>query len=473
MNFLTVPGMAACLPGLHGGERNRVDDVFHKGATAEVVHGLGEALEHRANGDGAARAALHGLVADVTGREAREHEHGRLAGDGAAGGLQGPDTGHGRRIVLQRAVHEHLGAGFLHELGGLAHEVGIGALAAVHGAVAQHGHATRQAKGLGRVVALHGDSRKFLGGRVQVDGAVAVNVGLAGHAHEEHGAHGLHARGALDHLQGRAQRVGGRVDGARNEAIDFAHLEHHGTKHHVVGEGRAGLVFGHALGLAEFHEGRYVLFGKFGGGFDDFNIGRELNALFLGDGEDFVFLADEDRHGDLAVDHELGGLHGTRFGTFGEHNALLGLGCLEEEAGAEHGLARLAFGGLGGEVGGKALPALEQAARAEQVGIFAVGIDFRVECGREGVVEALGDHVAHAGGAFHHDGVHGIKALLQEVGANLFHEGGSLASLDFGSGIGGGHEGKRVVGTHHQASLGSGVLDFLDLGGHTGSGRHD
>ena len=71
---------------LHGGEGNRIDDVFDEGAAGEVVHRLGQALEHRADGDCAMSTALHSLVADVTGGEVREHEHGSLAGDRAVRG---------------------------------------------------------------------------------------------------------------------------------------------------------------------------------------------------------------------------------------------------------------------------------------------------------------------------------------------------------------------------------------------------
>ena len=412
--------------------------------------------------------ALHSLVADVSCRKAWEHEHGCLAGDGAARGLQGTYARHGRGVVLQRAIDEHFGAGFLHDLGGFANQVCIRALAAVHGAVAEECHTAREAEGLRGVVALLGDTGEFLGGRVQVNGAVAVNVSLVRHAHKEHGAHGLYARSALDHLECRTKRVGGGVNGARNEAIDFAHLEHHGAKHHVVGERCAGLVFGHALRLAEFHKRRHVLFGKFCRRFNNFDVGGEGDTLFLGDGEDFVLLANEHRHGDFAVDYELCGLHGTRFGTFGEYDALLGLGGLQEEACAEHGLRGLAFGGFCGEVLGDALAAGEQTVGAEQVCVFAVGINLGVEGCCQGVVVLLGNHVAHALGAFNYDGVDGIKVLREEVGGNLFHKHCGIVGLEFLGGFGSVHAG--LVGGGDQAGGGYGVHDFLDFCFHVGGG---
>ena len=70
------------------------------------------------------------------------------------------------------------GRASLHSLRSGHDEVCIRALAAVHGAVAEHRDAAREAEGLSGVVALHGDIGEFLGGRVQVDGAVAVDVGL-------------------------------------------------------------------------------------------------------------------------------------------------------------------------------------------------------------------------------------------------------------------------------------------------------
>src|ERR1700722_3283073 len=35
--------------GLDRGQRHRIDDVVHQGTAAEVVHGLGQALQHRAD----------------------------------------------------------------------------------------------------------------------------------------------------------------------------------------------------------------------------------------------------------------------------------------------------------------------------------------------------------------------------------------------------------------------------------------
>ena len=259
------------------------------------------------------------------------------------------------------------------------------------------------------------------------------------------------------------------MDGARDKAVDFAHLEHHGTEHYVICKSGAGLVFGHALRLAEFHEGRNVLLGKFCRGFDNLDVGREFHALFLCNLEDFFLLAHEHRHGDAAVNHELCGLHSTRFATFGEHDTLLGLGGLEEQACAEHGLARLPFGGLCGEVRGDALFAAHQAAGAEQFGIVARRINLRIESGGERVVELLGNHGAHAGGTFHHDHIHGIEILLEEVGCDLFHEHGGIVGLEHVGSLGAVHG--RLVDGGLLASLLDLFHDKGNFRGHLGFGH--
>ena len=409
-------------------------------------------------------AALHSLITDVTGGEAGEHEHGGLAGHGATRSLQGTDARHGGRVVLEWTIYEHLGTSFLHQLGGLADQVCIGALAAVHGAVAEHGDTARQAKGLSGVVALHGDSGKFFGGGVQVDSAVAVDVSLAGHAHKEHRAYGLDAGGALDNLQGRAQGVCGRMNSARHKAIHLAHLEHHGSKHHVVGKGGAGLVFGHALRLAEFHQGRHILFSHLCSRFDNLDIGGEFYALFLGHLENLILLADENGDGDLAVDHQLCSLHSAGFGTFGQNNALLGLRGLQQKPGAEHSLAGFAFSRFCSQFLGQALPACQQAVRAEQVGIFAVRENLSIQSRSKVIVELVGNGIGHAGSAFHHHGIHCGKILLQEIGGNLFHQHGRTMGLQLSGSLATVHAG--LVDGRLETGGGHCVYHFFDFGLH-------
>ncbi len=411
-------------------------------------------------------AALHSLVADVTGGEVREHEHGSLAGNRAVRGLEGANARDGSGIVLKRAIDEHFGAGGLGGGGSGYDEVSIRALARIDGAVREHGHTAREAESLCRVIALEGDIGKFFGKRVQVDSAVAIDVGLVLHAHEEHGAHGLDARSGANNLEGRAERICRGMDGAGNEAIDFAKLEHHRGKHYVVRKSDTCGFRSHAFCLAEIHESRHVLFGKLGTRFDDFDVSRELDAHGLCGGFDFFFLADEDRHGDVAFDGEAGGLHGTRFRAFREHDALDALGRLGEEACAEHGLAYAAFGSRFSKVGGEALFATEQTLGAEEFRIFAVGKNLCIEGGGEVVIILVGNDIVHARCTSNDNGIDSIKILLEEIGANLFHEHGGLARLDFFHTIGGADNFERLIDGGDEAGLGKGINNFLDFGFH-------
>src|ERR1019366_3222779 len=66
------------------GERQRVDDVVHHGAAAEVVDWLGEALQHRSDAYYVC-AALHCFVRRVAGVEVGEDEDVGVSGDRTAG----------------------------------------------------------------------------------------------------------------------------------------------------------------------------------------------------------------------------------------------------------------------------------------------------------------------------------------------------------------------------------------------------
>ena len=259
------------------------------------------------------------------------------------------------------------------------------------------------------------------------------------------------------------------MDSARNEAIDFTELEHHRSKHDVVRKSNACGFRSHALGLAKFHESRHILFGKFCARFDNFDVCRELHANRLCCSFDIGLLADEDRHGDIAFDSEAGGLNGTRFRTFREHDALHALGSLGKEACAEHGLAHAAFSGRFGEVASNALFATEQTLRAEEFCIFAIGKNLCIEGGSEVVVELVSNDIVHARCTFDDNGVNCIKILLEEIGTDLFHENGGLAGLDFFNAIGGLENFERLVDCSDKASLGNGFNEFLDFGFHLGS----
>ena len=97
------------LLGLDRGEVDREDDVLDEAAAGEVVHRLGEALEHRADADDV-RRALDRLVGDVPGVQVGEDEDGRLPGDVRLRRLQARDVGHDGRVVLERPVEGEVGA---------------------------------------------------------------------------------------------------------------------------------------------------------------------------------------------------------------------------------------------------------------------------------------------------------------------------------------------------------------------------
>ncbi len=124
-----IPGLPR-LPGagLDGGQRDRVDDVLDQGAAAQVVHRLGQALEHRPDADHLG-AALHRLVRRVAGVQVGEDEDAGPAGHQAARPLGLADRGDRGRVVLQRAVHGQAGFAFAHDPGGLGDLVHVRARA--------------------------------------------------------------------------------------------------------------------------------------------------------------------------------------------------------------------------------------------------------------------------------------------------------------------------------------------------------
>ena len=131
---MVVRCTSVVLLGFDGGERNRVDDVLHQRATAQIVHRLVESLQDRADGHGAG-GALHGLVADVARIEVGEHEHRDTAGYGIAGCL---DLGHIRRpcgIELDWAHKRQVRVLLTHDRRGLDDQIDIRALAGTESGV--------------------------------------------------------------------------------------------------------------------------------------------------------------------------------------------------------------------------------------------------------------------------------------------------------------------------------------------------
>ena len=85
------------------------------------------------------------------------------------------------------------------------------------------------------------DVRQRLGVGIGDHRAVAVHDDLLGQAHEEHRGHDARAGLGLDDLQRRADGVGGRVYGARNQAVHLAEREHHRAEPDVVLEELGGV----------------------------------------------------------------------------------------------------------------------------------------------------------------------------------------------------------------------------------------
>src|SRR3954447_14919095 len=90
--------------GLDGRDGNGVDDVLDQGAAGEVVHRLGQPLQHRPDADDVG-ASLHRLVRRVAGVEVREDEHRGASGDGAFRSLAAGYGCDGGRVVLEGTVH--------------------------------------------------------------------------------------------------------------------------------------------------------------------------------------------------------------------------------------------------------------------------------------------------------------------------------------------------------------------------------
>jgi hypothetical protein len=88
---------------LHSGDGDRVDDVVDQGAAGQVVHRLGETLQHGADAHDVG-TALHRLVGRVAGVEVREHEYGRATGNRTVGRLAPGDRRDRGSVVLQRPV---------------------------------------------------------------------------------------------------------------------------------------------------------------------------------------------------------------------------------------------------------------------------------------------------------------------------------------------------------------------------------
>ena len=94
---------------LDRGDGDGVDDVLDQRAAGQVVDRLAQALQHRADRDGAG-AALHRLVGVVAGVEVGEDQHRRPAGHRGVRHLGGRDRRLDRGVVLDRPLDQQVAA---------------------------------------------------------------------------------------------------------------------------------------------------------------------------------------------------------------------------------------------------------------------------------------------------------------------------------------------------------------------------
>ena len=197
-----------------------------------------------------------------------------------------------------------------------------------HARLGKAGHAP------GGLCRADGDLRQLLGVRSRGHGHVAdhehavlaVLRGLGDHQHRA--AHAGDAGGALDDLQGRAERLAGGGEGAADLAVGIAALDDQAAEVERIEDGLAGHLEGHALLLAELEEELCVFFGLVAGlGIDDGSLVDMLEAQLGRIGEDFLAVADQDDVGKAVGDGAVGRGDGALLEGFREHDALpVGLG---------------------------------------------------------------------------------------------------------------------------------------------------
>ncbi|MNV35774.1 hypothetical protein D3C71_1272330 [compost metagenome] len=330
------------LVGLDSGERDCEDDVVNQRAARQVVDGLAQALQHRADGNDVGRA-LHGLVGGVTGVEIREDEDIGAAGDRAVGRLRAADAFDACRIILDRAVDQEVRLALFCKFGCFAHLVDIAAGTRRAGRIGDHRHPRIDAEGFCRVGRLDGDFRQLVCRRVRVDGAIAIDQNLIGHQHEEDRRDDALARLRLDQLQGRAHRAGGGMNRTGDQTIDFTDGKHHGAENDGIFQLGHCLGRRHALRLAQLDHGVDIV-GAHGGRVENFEIGGQFDVLGPGDHLDGIGAAEQDAAGNALLVADDGSLQRAGFFTLGQHDALIGLPCTFDQVVAEARRRKPCFG---------------------------------------------------------------------------------------------------------------------------------
>src|ERR1019366_4935332 len=332
---------------LDRGKRQRVDDVIHRGAAAEVVHRLAESPQHRANAH-YLRAALDSFVCRVPGVEVWEDEDVGASGHCAAGPLAFPYRGDGGGVVLQGAVYGQIGLTFVHDLGRLGDLVDIDAHTGGAGAEADHRHPGFDAKGPRRRRALDGNVGQVFGVGLRVDGAIAVDDYLVGQAHEEHRRHQAATWLGAQDLQRRANGGRGGVDRARNQAVHFTLPEHHGADRDWVGEVIACHFFGPAAVPPQLSQRSDVALGD-SLGLDHGDAVGQLKPEAAGQPGHLVWWPQQNAAGDTSLRARDRGLQDPWLSAFRQDHARAGGAGLLDQVVAEGGGAEPAGPGGAGQ----------------------------------------------------------------------------------------------------------------------------
>ena len=253
-----------------------------------------------------------------------------MAGHWASLRFGGTDFRNDRGVELHFAVQREIGGHFVGETGRLLHFRHEFMLRAALRGEGEQGdfRLFDAAQDMGSFRRRNGDARQFLrrgagdDDAIRIDQQTVVAEALVGAVQQEAGGDDLDAGLRLDDLQGGAEHVASRVDGAGDETVGVAELDHHDTIIHRIGHKLFRLFFRDAFRLAQFVEGVRV-FRRLRAGqrIDDFDVG-DIHAFFRRDGFDACGIAQQDRTGDFFLHDFDGGLHRARFVAFRQDDCL-------------------------------------------------------------------------------------------------------------------------------------------------------
>src|SRR5690606_31603570 len=294
--------------GVDRGDGGHVEDAARGGAGGEDVHRLADAHQDRADGDAVGEHS-HQVVGDVRGFQVRHHEQVGAALEGAVGHDLAAQDLVPRGVALHLAVHVQARAAPAQELAYLAHLHRVLRLVAAEVGVRQQGHVRLDAEQAHAERGLQGGLGDLLGGRIVLD----VGVYEEEHAllvdHTGHGRGGLHPRLQRYHAAHVAELFVEAADDAGQQRVGLAPGDHHRANQ---GGARAHQGLGHGHGdattlgqgvvvLPVVVEARVVvLVGDL-----EVHAGLHAQAQALDAALDHLGAADQDREGELLVDHGL------------------------------------------------------------------------------------------------------------------------------------------------------------------------